>query len=328
MGERGVVSRILAPRFGSLLTFASLNPAGATAPGQLTINELLNLYRSCDINEDTELFGVIANPVAHSMSPLIHNAAFWHLGMNRVYLPFLVDDVTDFIARFRELPVKGFSVTLPHKERAMESADEIDPETRRIGALNTLVERHGKLVGTNTDRSAALGAMEHALGGRQAGVSPLKGKRVVLIGARGTARAVGVGLVDAGAKVKILNRTAEKAQALADELGCEWGPLDDLSVARDADVIINTTPIGMHPNVDESIVPADFLRKGMLVFDAVYNPVETKLIREARSSGCLTVTGLEMFVAQAAEQFHLFTGEKPPVDVMRSVVEAKLKQQA
>jgi len=336
MGERGVISRILAGRFGGFLTFAALEGDKTSAAGQLTLGELTGLYRYPEITRDTELFGVIAKPVAHSMSPLIHNAAFAHCGMNRLYLPFLVDDVTDFIARFRRLPVKGFSVTIPHKERAMESAEEVDELTRRIGALNTLVERGGKLVGRNTDCSAAMGAMERALGGKKHGVSPLAGKRVALIGARGTARAVGVGLVDAHARVKIFNRTVERARTLARELSsirpaaspCEWAGLDELSDASDADVIINTTPIGMHPKVDESIVPAEILRKGMLVFDAVYNPVQTKLIREARERGCLTVTGLEMFVAQAAEQFLLFTGEKPPIELMRSVVEAELTQAA
>jgi shikimate dehydrogenase len=198
--------------------------------------------------------------------------------------------------------------------------------------LNTLVERGGKLLGRNTDCSAAMGAMERALGGRSHGASPLSGKRAAVAGARGTARAVAFGLVDAGARVRIYNRTVERARALAAELTstfperprCLWSPLDELSDAADADVIVNTTPVGMHPRVDESIVPADILRKGTLVFDVVYNPVETKLIREARERGCVTVTGLEMFVAQAAEQFQLFTGEKPPVDVMREAVERKL----
>jgi len=332
MGERGVVSRILAGKFGGFLTFAALEPEKTSAAGQLTVEELTGLYRYPEMNAATELYGVIAKPVGHSMSPLIHNAAFAHCGMNRVYLPFLVDDVTGFIARFRGLAVKGFSVTIPHKERAMDSADEVDELTRRIGALNTLVERGGRLVGRNTDCSAATGAMERALGGLKGAVSPLAGKRAAVVGARGTARAVAFGLVNAGARVRIYNRTTTRARALAAELAstfpdrprCEWSPLDELAGLSDADVIVNTTPVGMHPRVDETVVPADVLRKGMLVFDAVYNPVETRLIREARERGCVTVTGLEMFVGQAAEQFELFTGEKPPVEVMREAVERKL----
>jgi 3-dehydroquinate dehydratase/shikimate dehydrogenase len=340
MGERGVISRILAAKFGGFLTFAALEPEKTSAAGQVTVEELTGLYHYGEINGATEVFGVIAKPVAHSMSPLIHNAAFADCGMNRVYLPFLVDEVTEFVARFRGLPVKGFSVTIPHKERAMDSAEEVDEQTRRIGALNTLVERGGKLVGRNTDCSAAMGAMERALGGpgrvRGGAVSSLSGKRAAVIGARGTARAVAFGLVEAGARVRIYNRTTTRARTLAAELSstfpdgprCEWSALDELSGLSDADVIVNTTPVGMHPRVDESIVLADALRKGMLVFDAVYNPVETKLIREARERGALTVTGLEMFVAQAAEQFELFTGEKPPVEVMRSAVEARLGRAA
>ena len=352
MGERGVISRILAPKFGGLLTFASLEEGRGSAAGQLTITELLEVYRYRDIDPDTELFGVVANPVGHSMSPLIHNAAFAACGMNRVYLPFLVDDVTDFLKRFRMLPVMGFSVTIPHKEQALKSADEVDALTERIGALNTLVNRDGRLVGTNTDCSAAIGAMEDALGeqgdpdasasGRDAatpwsphrgtgirachdaaGKSPLAGKRVALIGARGTARAVGVGLVDAGARVKIFNRTVSRARILAAELGCDWASLDELTDAS-ADVIVNTTPVGMYPKVDASIVPVELLRPGVLVFDAVYNPVETRRLREARERGCLTVTGLEMFTRQAAEQFRLFTDTEPPTDLMRRVVEERL----
>ena len=323
MGERGVISRILSPKFGSLLTFASLGEGEGSAPGQLTIEELLNVYRYREINPETELFGVAANPVGHSMSPLIHNAAFAELGLNCVYVPFLVDDVTDFLKRFRTLPVKGFSVTIPHKEKALESADEVDALTRRIGALNTLVNRDGRLFGTNTDCWAAVRAMEDALDGDRAASAPLNGKRVALIGARGTARAVGVGLVDAGAIIKIFNRTVSRAEALASELGCEWAGLDELPNAA-ADVIVNTTPVGMYPKVDASIVPVELLRERVLVFDAVYNPVETRLIREARERGCLTVTGLEMFVRQAAEQFRLFTDHEPPTDLMRRVVEERL----
>jgi 3-dehydroquinate dehydratase/shikimate dehydrogenase len=323
MGERGVISRILAAKYGGFLTFASLSEERASAPGQITIEELLRLYRYRSIDAATELFGVAAKPVAHSMSPLIHNTAFAHCGMNRLYLPFLVDEVSSFLARFRELPVKGYSVTMPHKEKAMESADEVDALTCRIGALNTLVDRDGRLVGTNTDCSAAVAAMERALGGHGPGASPLALKRVALVGARGTARAVGVGLVNAAAHVTVFNRTAERARSLARELGCAWAPIEELSSAS-PDVVINTTPVGMHPRTDESIVPERILRRGMLVFDAVYDPVETRLIRDARAHGCTVVTGLEMFVAQAAEQFRLFTGHVPPVDVMRRAVEEKL----
>jgi 3-dehydroquinate dehydratase/shikimate dehydrogenase len=347
MGECGVISRILSRKFGGWLTFASLERGKESAEGQITVDELLKLYRFRDIRHDTEIFGVVANPVAHSMSPLIHNAAFAHLGMNCVYVPMLVDDVTGFLARFRAL-AKGFSVTLPHKERAMDSADEIDPLTKRIGALNTLVVKDGKLIGANTDLPAAIGAMEQALGADpcatsptesmmprpsryhasgahgEEGASPLRGKRVAVIGARGTARAIILGLVDAGAEVKIYNRTVERARLLAEEFGASWAGLDALAEIKSADVLVNTTPVGMWPKVDASPVPADVLHKGMLVFDAVYNPLETRLLREARERGCLCVSGLEMFVLQAAEQFRLFTGQEPPVDVMRDAVTRRL----
>ena len=322
MGERGVGSRILARKFGGLLTFASLEEGAGSAPGQLTIDALTNLYRYRSINADTEVFGVAAKPVAHSMSPLIHNTAFAELGLDAVYVPFLVDDITDFLKRSRPF-VRGYSVTLPHKEEAFRNADEVDDLTRKIGSLNTLVAREGKLVGTNTDITAAIGAMEDALGGKAGDASPLAGRKVALVGVRGTARAVGFGLVDAGAEVTIYNRTIERAATLAKELGCEWAGLDELPSAS-ADVIANTTSVGMHPNVDASVVPTALLREGILVFDAVYNPIETKLIREARERKCLTVTGLEMFVRQASEQFNLFTDLEPPVNLMRRVVEDRL----
>ncbi len=325
MGERGVISRILAPKFGGYLTFASLEAGKESAAGQLTIAELLGLYRYREINRDTELFGVVANPVAHSMSPAIHNAAFRHLGMNRLYLPFLVDDVTDFLARFRGV-VKGFSITIPHKEAACPSADEIDPLSRRIGAINTLVERDGRLIGTNTDLPAAIGAIEAALCGTgiPACPSPLKGKKAAVLGARGTARAIVAGLVDAGAEVKIYNRTPDRARALAEEFGASWASLNAVAEVRDADVLVNTTPLGMWPKVDASPVSADLLSKNMLVFDAVYNPIETKLLREARERGATCVSGIEMFVRQAARQFELFTRNPAPIDKMREAVLGKL----
>jgi 3-dehydroquinate dehydratase/shikimate dehydrogenase len=319
MGERGVISRILAPKFGSYLTFATLDAANASAPGQLTVGDLLKVYRCRSIGRDTALFGVVANPVAHSMSPLIHNAAFAELGLDCVYLPFLVDDPDGFFREFRRLPVKGYSVTLPHKEAAWRIADEMDALTRRIGACNTLVEQGGKLIGTNTDCAAAVGAIGAAMGGK----SPLSGKRIALVGARGTARAIGFGLVEAGARVKIFNRTVEKARELAEALGCEWAGLDELAKAS-ADVVVNTTSVGMWPRVDESVVPVELLQKGTVVFDAVYNPVETRLLREARERGCVVISGLEMFVGQAARQFELFTGRTAPVETMRRVVEEKL----
>ncbi len=322
MGELGIISRILAPKFGGFLTFASLADGKESAPGQISAADMRNLYRVHKINRQTAIYGVIANPVAHSMSPAIHNAAFAAAGLNAVYVPLKVERVEEFIREFRRLNVQGYSVTIPHKENAMKAVDEVDAFVRQIGALNTIVNRDGRLYGYNTDWQAAIGAVEKVMP-PVVGGSPLRGKRVVLLGAGGTARAIAFGLKHKGAHTHILNRTVERAEQLASEVGCRWGPLENLE-RLECDVLINTTSIGMHPKVAETPAPAPLLRKGMVVFDAVYNPPVTRLLREAEAAGCLIASGVDMFVGQAAAQFELWTGRSAPADVMREVVLRRL----
>lgn len=320
MGEAGLPTRILGRKYGNFLTFASLEAGKESAPGQVTADELIHMYRYRSIGPQTAVYGVIANPVRHSMSPAVHNAAFADRGLDAVYLPFLVEgDVAEFLRAFRILGVKGYSVTVPHKERALEAMDESDALGRRIGALNTIADRAGKLYGTNTDVGAAIAALEAALGGR----SPLREKSVVLIGAGGAARAVAYGLLDRGAQVIIANRTVERAQALAQEVGARAIPLKELADVE-ADILINTTTVGMQPRVDESPVPKSVLRPGMLVFDAVYNPLETRLLYDARKAGCKILSGLDWFIRQAAAQFELWTGKPAPVQVMEKVARERL----
>ena len=337
MGELGIISRILAPRFGGFLTFASIARGRESAPGQISAADLRYLYRVHKINRQTAVYGVIANPVAHSMSPAIHNAAFAAKAIDAVYLPFKVENVVEFIKAFRTLNVQGYSVTIPHKENAIKAVDEVDSFVRQIGALNTIVNRNGRLYGYNTDWLAAISAIEKvmtnapadnlhlqsAIRNPQSAISPLQGKRVALLGAGGTARAIAFGLRHRGASISILNRTVERAEQLAKEVGCQWGPIGHLG-RLEYDVLVNTTSIGMHPKVDETPAPAELLRKGLVVFDAVYNPPVTRLLREAQAAGCITASGVDMFVGQAVAQFELWTGQPAPVEVMREVVMRRL----
>ena len=329
MGELGLISRVLGRKFGGLLTYASLRTGRESAPGQLSAADLAGLYRYKKIRSSTAVYGVIANPVAHSMSPAIHNAAFEELGLDAVYVPFKVEgDPAEFVKAFRRLEVQGYSVTLPHKEAILPAMDEVDDLVRKIGALNTVANRGGRLFGTNTDVKAATDALETALneisGGdstreKSGGGSKLGGKRVLLLGAGGAARAVAFGLTKCGARVVIANRTHERAVRLAQEVGCECCPMSDIASCK-AEVLINTTSVGMRPKVDETPAPRSALRRDMVVFDAVYNPPETRLIREAREAGCRTVTGIAWFVHQAAAQFELWTGRSAPRETMERVI--------
>ncbi len=319
MGELGTISRILGRKFGSLLTYAPLDPARATAPGQLSLDEMVGLYNYRSINADTQIYGVIGNPIAHSISPEIHNAAFRSLGVNAVYVPFQVEgDVCNFLEAFRGLPVHGYSITIPHKEAAMGAMDEVEPICRDIGAVNTVVNRKGRLVGSNTDWSAAIQAIESALGGEG-----LAGRRVALVGAGGTARAIAFGLRAKGTNTCIYNRTAARAARLAADVGCRWATLDALPKAE-FDILVNSTSVGMHPNTEATPVPDGVLREGAVVFDAVYNPVWTRLLRDAKEAGCRIVTGLEMFVNQAVQQFKTWTGLEAPRELMEAVARERL----
>jgi len=321
MGEHGHVARILGPKFGAFLVFASAGAGRESAPGQVPARDLVDLYRFRETGPDTRLYGVVANPVAHSMSPAIHNAAFRHCGVDAVYLPFRVDRVAEFIPAWRDLPMDGYSVTIPHKEAVMPLLGEVEPLARRIGAVNTIVHRDGRLCGSNTDWAAAVKAIESGL---PQGAS-LRGRTVLLLGAGGASRAIAFGLAEAGSRVVIANRTVERAVRLAADVGCESIDLAEVA-ALPYDILVNGTSVGMHPHVDATPMEGPLLRPGSLVFDSVYNPLETRLLREAREAGCRTVDGLAMFVNQAAAQFELWTGVPAPRELMRAVVEARLKR--
>ncbi len=320
MGELGLISRILAQKFGSYMTFASLEKGKESAPGQITVHELLNLYRFKKTNDETKIYGLIGNPVAHSISPAIHNTAFAEKGLNWVYIPFKVENVTSAFSGLMEIDIQGCSVTVPHKQSIMKLLDEIDPLARSIGAVNTVVSQNGKFGGYNTDCTAAITALKEAIG---RGNLALKGKTILVVGAGGASRAIAFGLHKEDANVIITNRTYEKAVILGKDVGCKYCKMQELSNLK-IDILVNATSVGMYPNVDEIPVPVDVLKPGMVVFDIVYNPLETQLLFEAKNRGCIMVNGLAMFINQAAAQFELWTGQKAPKELMTKVAYTKL----
>lgn len=263
------------------------------------------------INTKTSLYGVMGDPVSHSLSPAMHNAAFEKIGYNGVYLAFPVKDVSSAVAGIRALNVKGVSVTIPHKIAVMDYLDEIDEQALKIGALNTIVNKDGHLYGYNSD---CLGAMNALLDKTE-----IKGKDVVIAGAGGAARAIAFGIIAEGGRLTILNQIKEEGEALAADLGVNYHPLDEYK-NHESDIFINATPLGMTPNTDAMPVATDYLNKRMTVMDIVYNPLKTKLLKEAEAKGCTIVDGVSMFVYQGISQFESWTGEKAPAELMRKVV--------
>jgi len=327
MGEASLISRIIAKKLNSLITFASIDEKNATAPGQMTIEQLKTIYRWDSINANTKLYGVIGTPIAHSISPAVHNACFADTGENNLYLPLLVEgDKEEFDCFLRHvitkswLAFRGFSVTIPHKENALNFVKEnhgfIEPLAGKIGAVNTIIiGADGSLRAYNTDYMSALDAITSTLGSK----ANLKNLPAAVIGAGGVAKAIVAGLSQAGAKVTIYNRTVERGEKLAAEFGCEFAPLDDLQ-NLDAKLLINCTSIGMHPNIEETPIPREYLKKDMVVFDTVYNPPQTLLLKQAEEKKAKTIDGLTMFINQAAAQFKLFTSKDADPKLMRKTI--------
>ena len=272
------------------------------------------------IDQTTKLCAIIGNPLGHTLSPAMHNAAFAACGLNYVYVAFRVVDVRSAIAGVRALGIRGVSVTTPHKVEVMRWLDETTPIAQRIGALNTVVNVDGHLEGHNTDGEGAMRALEAR--------TKLSGRRVVLIGAGGAARSLAFLVRDRGGTLMILNRTVEKARDLATDVGCEHAGLDALDAIREADVIIQATSVGMYPHTREMPIPGYVLSPDQIVFDIVYNPPQTALVRQAHQTGCVVVPGYEMLVYQGVAQFELWTGVQAPVNVMMRTVEEGLKLRA
>lgn len=306
MSVAGVMTRILAPSRGSMLTYASLRSGAESASGQVPINDLKDLYRIWQIKRDTNIFGIIGNPVSHSRSPAIHNRALQSINYNGVYLPFEVTDVGEFMRDFvlpntkkMDWKLSGLSVTIPHKITVMPYLDYIDLTAKAIGAVNTIAIANNGLIGYNTDVEGAMKPLEEII--------ELNRTRVAVIGAGGSARAICYGLSQRGALVTIFARNIQKAISLTKEFNVQLLPLNDFNGSFD--ILINCTPIGMlhHSNGDLVISP-EKLKGIKLVYDLVYTPIETALLIRAKNHGCQTLSGLAMLAGQAAEQFRLWTG--------------------
>ncbi|MFP4257160.1 MAG: shikimate dehydrogenase [Desulfobacterales bacterium] len=263
------------------------------------------------ISAKTPVYCVIGHPVGHSLSPLMQNRAFAASGCSGIYVAFDSKDPRGAADSIRALGISGASVTIPHKVDIMARLDEIDDNARQIGAVNTIVNRDGKLSGFNTDGIGAVRAMEEH--------GPASGKKALIIGAGGAARAVCHGLMQKSASVCIANRTHEKALRLAGDLKAQAIPMEEIS-QNTFDILINTTSVGMHPDTDAMPVPESVLRPGMCVMDIIYNPLFTKLLKRAESLGCRIIDGAGMFVYQGAAQFSLWTGKHAPVKQMRQAV--------
>ena len=332
MGQAGLVSRILGGKFGAFGTFAALAHGKESAPGQPTIRELTDLYRVKSLTPASAVYGVIGCPIAHSMSPAIHNAAFAAAGMDACYVPLLIQPGPDDFRRFMDallartwMDWRGLSVTIPHKEHALRyvGADNCDSLAVRIGAVNTItIAPDGSLAGDNTDYA---GAIDSLVAGMAIAREDLAGRRAAVLGAGGVARAIVAALMHYGCELTVYNRTVKRGRQLAEEFGAAFDGLDNLD-RLDAEIVINCTSIGMYPDVDCSpLAPLVKIPPCVkAVFDTIYNPVETRLIRQARAAGCAAITGLDMFVNQAVAQFERWTAKPAPRQVMREVVARKL----
>lgn len=312
MGRQGFVTRALAARFGSCWTYAG----SEAALGQIPIEQMVGGYRFRQVTASTAIYGLIGAPLAHSVSPAMHNAAFGAAGLDAVYVPFEANDVDDFFALAPALNVRGVSVTIPFKRDCLSRADEVDEVARTAGAVNTLKRDGDRWLGTNTDVEGFLAP----LGGRS-----LAGARVAILGAGGAARAVATALAGTGARVSVRARRLDEAIAVARLADGASGPLPPAPGTWD--ILVNTTPVGMFPHVDASPVPAGALGGG-LVYDLVYNPPVTRLLEEAAAAGCETLGGLEMLVAQARAQFRWWTGMEADGAVMKEAATGRLAHYA
>lgn len=318
MGDMGLISRVLCGRAGAPMTYATFSSDRKMAPGQLSFSEMREDFHYDSINEDTAILGVIADPVAHSLSPIIHNAAIRDLELNMLYMPFRVPQeyLDEFLKCCPEIGVKGLSVTIPHKEKCLKNINVLDDNVAGIKAANTIVFTENNVFGYNTDCSAAMSSLEETIQEIHPDEEVFQGRSFMLLGAGGVARAIAFGLSRRGAKVVICARDHRKSEALANSLKCEsidWAVRANFETS----VLVNCTPVGMFPKMDESPFEPDWFDKKTIVFDTIYNPEQTLLIKQAREAGCPTITGVDMFVLQAAEQFRLFTGEQPNLEKIR-----------
>ena len=314
MGNVGLPARLLALREGSELAYAPV--AEATAPGQVSLKEMLQLYRSHLLTRRTRVYGVIGDPIGHSLSPLLHNTGFAAGHVNAVYLPFLVRQLGDFLKAVPDFGIKGFSVTIPHKQTILKHLKECEPLAAEIGAVNTVVvRRDGSLYGCNTDYLGVLRALERKL--------RIQDSRVLILGAGGSARAAAFALARAGARVCICTRRESAAKHLARAVGGETVPRSALGT-HSFEAILNATPVGMHPQEGISPLSAHELQC-RIVMDLIYRPERTKLLEIAAQKGISTVSGVNMFLAQGFAQWEIWTGKRAPEAAMRRAVLSALR---
>jgi 3-dehydroquinate dehydratase / shikimate dehydrogenase len=319
MGDAGIISRVLGLRAGSAFTFAAATAGEETGPGQIAARTLIETYRIDQVDAATKVYGVAGNPIRSSLSPIMMNTAFRRETVNAVYLALQATKLSDLLKLVHEIPIQGLSVTMPLKQEIMAHLEKTDPLSAKIGACNTVLRaQDGKLYGFNTDVAGITGPLEKRMS--------LRGAKALVLGAGGAARAAVFGLRDKGADVFILNRTAETAQKLAKQSGSKTIKKDALAKTP-FDVIINATPIGMAGSKGAPLLEAKDLNT-KLVFDLVYNPLETPLLRLARQQNIPIITGIEMFVQQGARQFEIWTGKPAPEEEMLRVVIHSLRQQA
>ncbi|MEJ7860636.1 MAG: shikimate dehydrogenase [Pyrinomonadaceae bacterium] len=326
MGEAGKWTRILGLAHGALMTYAALDEGSETAPGQISARDLIETYRVKELTEKTDVYGIVGHPVAHSLSPFMHNAAFRSQNIDAVYIPFEVKNLDEFIKRFVksetrevELNIKGFSVTIPHKTAIIKHLDFIDETAEKIGAVNTVNIERGKLCGYNTDAEGFIEPLKNIYG-------DLSGAKIALLGAGGAARACVYALVKQKANVQIFARNVEKAQSLADEFKVRGSRFKVQGESYEHfDIVVNTTPLGTK-GVLENQTPAtaEQIQHINLIYDLVYNPFETQLIKEAKQAFVPTIGGMAMLVGQAMAQFKAWTGKDAPLKEMSAAVLKRL----
>lgn len=328
MGESGKWTRILGLAHGAFMTYASLDAGTETAPGQISAADMIDVFRVKELDRETEVFGVVAGDASYSVSPGMQNAAFKAAGMNRVFVPLQVADLDEFISRMVkpqtrevELNFRGFSITNPHKQAIMRHLDEIDDTAAKIGAVNTVKIDGGKLYGYNTDAPGFVAPLKGAFG-------DLKGALVAIVGAGGAARACIYALKQEGADVTLFARDTNKAAVLAKEFGITLKEFQISNLRSDiseCDILVNATTLGTKGETqDTTIATAEQLKDVKLVYDLIYNPIDTLLIREANKAGVPAIGGLEMLIAQGAKQFEIWTGETAPLEAMSAAVKKKL----
>jgi 3-dehydroquinate dehydratase/shikimate dehydrogenase len=316
MGELGFPTRVLSPIFGGVYTYAAPMQTPGTASGQVSARSLRHVYRIEKLAKTAKIYGVIADPVRHSISPAVHNRAFQSRRIDAVYLPFLVSPahLRDFFSLAEKLPLAGFSVTIPHKQKIIRYLDVVDPLAKRIGAVNTVWRKAGKWRGANTDAAGVTGPLSRHL--------RLPKSTVLIVGNGGAARGAAVALADAGAKIALVGRNADRVRALSKLCGAEALGREQL-LGRHFDAVVHATPLGMYPNVNDCYFNGHI--PGEVVFDMVYNPLETVLIRHAREQGRTVIPGIEMFVEQAVQQFEIWTGETAPRPAMQKAAAEALE---